>query len=53
MMTRVVQNSETGKVMVISKGADSAILSKCIPRQVLDAREGERRVIDQGMGNKE
>ena len=32
MMTRIVQNVETGKVMVISKGADSAILSRCIPR---------------------
>ena len=38
MMTRVVQHSTTGKVMAISKGADSAILSRCIPRQVLERR---------------
>ena len=51
MMTRVVQNSKTGNVMVISKGADSAILSKCIPRQVLARRDEVRSVRDQGMAN--
>ena len=51
MMTRIVQNSRTGKVMVICKGADSAILSKCIPRQVLDRRDGLRNARDQGMAN--
>ena len=53
MMTRVVQNSKTGKVMVISKGADSAILSRCIPRKVLDERDGLRSARDQGMANSE
>ena len=51
MMSRIVQNSKTGKVMVISKGADSAILSRCIPRQVLDRRDGLRDALDQGMAN--
>ena len=32
MMTRVVQNVKTGKVLSMTKGADSAILSRTIPR---------------------
>jgi len=35
MMTRIVENVATGQVLVLSKGADSAILSRCIPRQSL------------------
>ena len=35
MMTRIVQNVKTGQVYVMSKGADSAILSRCIPRKCL------------------
>ena len=35
MMTRIVQNVQTGKVTVLSKGADTAIFEKCIPRNVL------------------
>ena len=30
MMTRVVQNTKTGKVYVMVKGADSAIISRCV-----------------------
>ena len=41
MMTRVVQNTATGKVMVISKGADSAILSRCIPRKLTNKNDPE------------
>ena len=41
MMTRVVQNTATGKVMVISKGADSAILSRCIPRNLTNNNDPE------------
>jgi magnesium-transporting ATPase (P-type) len=48
MMTRVVQNTETGKVMAISKGADSAILSRCVPRKLIKANHGARSVKDQG-----
>ena len=33
MMTRVVQNVKTGKVIAMTKGADSAIISKSVPRQ--------------------
>ena len=32
MMTRVVQHVETGKVFALSKGADSSILSRTVPR---------------------
>mmetsp|Transcript_18979 Transcript_18979/g.23501 ORF Transcript_18979/g.23501 Transcript_18979/m.23501 type:complete len:156 (+) Transcript_18979:205-672(+) len=46
MMTRVVQNVETGQLLVISKGADQAILSRCIPRKVLQIKNGERSVRD-------
>ena len=35
MMTRVVQNVKTEQVFVMCKGADSAILSRCIPRKCL------------------
>lgn len=31
MMSRVVQNVETGRVLALVKGADSAILSRCVP----------------------
>lgn len=31
MMSRVVQNIETGRVLALVKGADSAILSRCVP----------------------
>ena len=51
MMTRIVQNVKTGQVYVMSKGADSAILSKCIPRKSLMQRLGVRSVKDQGMMN--
>lgn len=34
MMTRIVQNEQTGKVLVISKGADSAIISRCVSRRL-------------------
>lgn len=34
MMTRVVQNVDTGKVLAIAKGADSAIIEKSIPRKL-------------------
>lgn len=30
MMSRVVQNKETGQILVLSKGADSAIIPRCI-----------------------
>ena len=32
MMSRVVQNVETGVVYVMAKGADSSIISRCIKR---------------------
>ena len=34
MMTRVVQNVETGRVYAFSKGADSSILSRTVPRSL-------------------
>ena len=34
MMTRIVQNVEPGKVLALVKGADSAIISRCIPRSL-------------------
>jgi len=37
MMTRIVQNIETGRVLAISKGADSAIFSRCVPRALASA----------------
>lgn len=30
MMSRVVQNEETGQILVLSKGADSSIIPKCL-----------------------
>ena len=48
MMTRIVQNTETGALFVLSKGADSAILSKCIGRPVLARKQGQRHTLDQG-----
>ena len=35
MMTRIVQNVETGKVMVLCKGADGPIIQRCIPRELM------------------
>ena len=46
MMTRIVQNVETGKVLVLAKGADSAIFEKSIPRNVLRNRNGFRQARD-------
>lgn len=46
MMTRIVQNEETGKVLVISKGADSAIIGRCIPRKLFSS--GNYSARDQG-----
>ena len=46
MMTRIVQNVKTDQVLVLSKGADSAILSRCIPREVLRMRSGVRSIKD-------
>ena len=40
MMSRVVQNVATDRVIVLAKGADSAILSRCIPRQVIKDNQG-------------
>jgi len=37
-MTRIVQNVATEQVLVLTKGADSAILSRCIPRKLLQER---------------
>lgn len=34
MMTRVVQNVKTGQVLAMTKGADSAILSRTVPRKL-------------------
>ena len=48
-MTRIVQNVKTGQVYVMSKGADSAILSRCIPRKSLMQKLAVRSVKDQGM----
>jgi len=45
MMTRIVQNVETGKVFALVKGADSAIISRCIPRSLAHGSWSER---DQG-----
>lgn len=45
MMTRIVQNVETGKVLALVKGADSAIISRCIPRELAHGSRSER---DQG-----
>ena len=45
MMTRVVQNVATGQVMVMSKGADSAIISRCISRLIPQERRAKK---DQG-----
>ena len=47
-MTRIVQNVATEQVLVLTKGADSAILSRCIPRKLLQERQGIRSVKDQG-----
>ena len=47
MMTRVVQNVETGRVLSLTKGADSAILSRCVPR-CLPSEPGQNRIADQG-----
>ena len=47
-MTRIVQNVETGQVLVLSKGADSAILSRCIPRKLLQESRGVKNLKDQG-----
>ena len=49
MMTRIVQNVKTEQVFVMCKGADSAILSRCIPRKCLQEKLGVRSVKDQGM----
>ena len=50
MMTRIVQNEETGKVLAISKGADSAIISKCVPRRLYNT--GCHSARDQGRTEK-
>lgn len=34
MMTRVVQNEETGEVTIMCKGADSSIFKRCLPSAV-------------------
>ena len=49
MMTRVVQNTNTGQLLVISKGADQAILSRCIPRLALIKSANIRQRRDQGV----
>lgn len=51
MMTRVVQNVQTGKIIAISKGADQAILSRCIPEGCLRQNNGVRKAKDQGLTN--
>ena len=48
MMTRIVQNVETGRILSLTKGADSAILSRCIPRCLVSLRQKTRKVRDQG-----
>ena len=32
MMTRIVQNEETGEVRIFCKGADSSIFKRCLPQ---------------------
>ena len=39
MMTRIVQNIDTGRILALSKGADSAILSRCVPRSLKGINE--------------
>ena len=39
MMSRVVQNVETGRVLALVKGADSAILSRCVPNDLRNLPE--------------
>lgn len=34
MMTRIVENVKTGRVICLTKGADSAILERCVPRNL-------------------
>lgn len=41
-MTRIVQNETTGQVLAIAKGADSAILSRCIPRKLASLEKSVR-----------
>lgn len=38
-MTRIVENVETGRVLALSKGADSAIISRCVPRKLKGKNE--------------
>ena len=39
MMTRVVQNVKTEQVLVLTKGADSAILRRSVPRETGNLRD--------------
>ena len=44
MMTRIVQNIQTGKVLSLTKGADSAIISRCIPRKLMASVKNQGKI---------
>ena len=48
MMTRIVENVATGQVLSLTKGADSAILERCIGRSLTSQTSLSRSVRDQG-----